>query len=106
VTPKGDARSRDSTHTFRLHFLWAAPIIPGFVIAGLRGHVNPWMAVWSVLSLVVCLVPIAMWWVGRLRARGTRLRRARSTRPRRGRQALESPAHPLVATTEASTEAA
>ncbi|MGD0980909.1 MAG: glycosyltransferase, partial [Solirubrobacteraceae bacterium] len=106
VTPKGDARSRDSTHTFRLHFMWAAPIIPGFVIAGLRGHINPWMAVWSVLSLVVCLVPIAMWWVGRLRARGTRLRRARSTRPRRGRQALESPAHPLVATTEASTEAA
>ena len=106
VTPKGDAASRDSMHTFRLHFLWAAPIIPGFVIAGLRGHVNPWMAVWSLLSLVVCLVPIAMWRVDCLRARVTRLRLARSTRPRRGRQALESPAHPLVASTEARTEAA
>ena len=106
VTPKGDAASRDSMHTFRLHFLWAAPIIPGFVIAGLRGHVNPWMAVWSLLSLVVCLVPIAMWRVDCLRARVTRLSLARSTRPRRGRQALESPAHPLVASTEARTEAA
>ena len=106
VTPKGDAASRDSMHTFRLHFLWAAPIIPGFVIAGMRGHVNPWMALWSLVSLTICVVPIAMWRVDCVRARVARVRDARSARPRRSRQGLESPAHALVASTEASTEAA
>ena len=106
MTPKGDAASRDSMHTFRLHFLWAAPIIPGFVIAGMRGHVNPWMALWSLVSLTICVVPIAMWRVECVRARVARVRDARSARPRRSRQGLESPAHALVASTEASTEAA
>jgi cellulose synthase/poly-beta-1,6-N-acetylglucosamine synthase-like glycosyltransferase len=78
VTPKGDAASRDSLGTFRRHLQWAAPILVGFFVAALRGTDNPWMCVWSVLALLVCLGPIAIWQVGRTPLAGLQpVRRAR-----------------------------
>jgi cellulose synthase/poly-beta-1,6-N-acetylglucosamine synthase-like glycosyltransferase len=72
VTPKGDAASRDNLGTFRRHLYWAVPIVAAFVVAVLHKHTNPWMYVWSVLSLLVCVLPIVIWSAERLKARATR----------------------------------
>jgi cellulose synthase/poly-beta-1,6-N-acetylglucosamine synthase-like glycosyltransferase len=61
TTPKGDASTRDTLITFRKHLLWAVvfgvPLLFSFVL----GHHHVSMRAWSVASLVVCLLPVAIW---------------------------------------------
>jgi cellulose synthase/poly-beta-1,6-N-acetylglucosamine synthase-like glycosyltransferase len=67
TTPKGDARTRDTLITFRKHILWAlvfgVPLLLSFVL----GHQHASMRAWTFASLVVCLLPVAIW---RLESRG------------------------------------
>jgi cellulose synthase/poly-beta-1,6-N-acetylglucosamine synthase-like glycosyltransferase len=69
TTPKGAARTRDSLITFRKHLLWAvafgAPLAASFVDG--NGHVS--MRAWSIVSLGVCLMPLAIWRVSLSRRR-------------------------------------
>jgi cellulose synthase/poly-beta-1,6-N-acetylglucosamine synthase-like glycosyltransferase len=61
TTPKGDARTRDTLITFRKHLLWAVVFgVPLLLSFGL-GHVHTSMRAWSIASLVVCLLPVAIW---------------------------------------------
>ncbi len=62
VTAKGGARSADGLGTFRLHLRWAALIaLPLAVSLAVRTIANPWMYLWTVLALGVCLLPVAIW---------------------------------------------
>ncbi|WP_237703024.1 MULTISPECIES: glycosyltransferase family 2 protein [Protofrankia] len=74
VTPKGQSASPDRLLTFRKHIFWAT--ISGLSVAAAVGfgHVYPANMVWAALSLIICLLPIFMWWgsliAGRLRSVG------------------------------------
>jgi cellulose synthase/poly-beta-1,6-N-acetylglucosamine synthase-like glycosyltransferase len=61
TTPKGDARTRDTVITFRKHLLWAlvfgVPLAFSFVL----GNHHASMRAWSIASLGVCLLPVAIW---------------------------------------------
>jgi cellulose synthase/poly-beta-1,6-N-acetylglucosamine synthase-like glycosyltransferase len=61
TTPKGSARTRDSLLTFRKHLLWAlafgVPLAASFPFG--HGHLS--MRAWSLVSLAVCLAPLAIW---------------------------------------------
>lgn len=74
TTPKGDATNRDSIATFRMHLLWSAifgvPVALSFVL----GHGESAMRAWSLIALVMCVLPMAIWRV--------------ESRPRRARRAL------------------
>ena len=102
VTPKGDAASRDNTSTFRRHLYWAAPILAAFAVAAVRGHNSPWMCVWSVLALLVCLLPVVIWRVEMLKARTRRPAPVVSATPLRAVRALHTaePAQLLAGGTE------
>jgi cellulose synthase/poly-beta-1,6-N-acetylglucosamine synthase-like glycosyltransferase len=79
TTPKGDASTRDTLITFRKHLLWAlvfgVPLLLSFVL----GHHHVSMRAWSVASLGVCLLPVAIWQVEAARQR----RAARAEEPER-----------------------
>ena len=87
ATPKGDASTRDTLITFRKHVLWAlvfgVPLAFSFVL----GHHHFSMRAWSFASLVVCLLPVAIW-----RVELARERRA----ARRGARAAERVAAPAL----------
>jgi len=104
VTPKGDSASRDNASTFRRHLLWAVPIVGAFVFAVLHHHTNPWMFSWSAFSLLVCLLPIAIWRVERLRARGIRPIKVSSPTPLRAARTLHiaEPALSLVGSSDSA----
>jgi hypothetical protein len=69
TTPKGDASTRDTLITFRKHVLWAlvfgVPLLFSFVL----GHHHFSMRAWSFASLIVCLLPVAIWRVELARER-------------------------------------
>ncbi len=69
TTPKGDASTRDTLITFRKHVLWAlvfgVPLVFSFVL----GHHHFSMRAWSFASLIVCLLPVAIWRVELVRER-------------------------------------
>ncbi len=60
------------------------------------------MCVWSVLALLVCLLPIAIWRVERMRSRGARLKPVSTPTPLRGPRVLQAPeaTHRLAGSTE------
>jgi len=78
TTPKGDASTRDTLITFRKHVLWAlvfgVPLAFSFVL----GHHHFSMRAWSFASLVVCLLPVAIWRVELARERRAARRAART----------------------------
>jgi cellulose synthase/poly-beta-1,6-N-acetylglucosamine synthase-like glycosyltransferase len=106
VTAKGSERSADTLATFRLHLRWAVVIaLP--LIASLAVHsiASPWMYLWSLLTLAVCLVPVAIWrYEARdsdgLRSRGERApserELARAQRARRRAEAAAARPEPAV----------
>jgi len=69
TTPKGDASTRDTFITFRKHLLWALVFGVPLVFSFILGHHHFSMRAWSFVSLVVCLLPVAIWRVELIRAR-------------------------------------
>jgi hypothetical protein len=93
TTPKGDASTRDTLITFRKHLLWAlvfgVPLLFSFVL----GHHHVSMRAWSVASLVVCLLPVAIWRFELARQR----RDERAAEPKPERRERPAPARPAPA---------
>jgi hypothetical protein len=84
TTPKGDASTRDTLITFRKHLLWALVFGIPLGLSFALGHNHFSMRAWSVASLIVCLLPVAIW-------------RFESARERRGKRvavpaAVQAPA--------------
>jgi cellulose synthase/poly-beta-1,6-N-acetylglucosamine synthase-like glycosyltransferase len=74
TTPKGDATNRDSIATFRAHLLWSAVFgVPVTLSYVLGGHGQTAMRAWSLVALVMCVLPIAIW---RVESRPRRARRS------------------------------
>jgi cellulose synthase/poly-beta-1,6-N-acetylglucosamine synthase-like glycosyltransferase len=69
TTPKGDAGTRDSAITFRKHLLWAMVFGAPLALSFAFGHHHFSMRAWSFVSLVVCLMPVAIWRVELFRER-------------------------------------
>jgi len=69
TTPKGDASTRDTLITFRKHLLWALVFGVPLAFSFILGHHHFSMRAWSFASLVVCLLPVAVWRVELFRAR-------------------------------------
>jgi cellulose synthase/poly-beta-1,6-N-acetylglucosamine synthase-like glycosyltransferase len=69
TTPKGDAGTRDSLITFRKHLLWAMVFGVPLALSFAFGHHHFSMRAWSFVSLVVCLLPVAIWRVELFRER-------------------------------------
>jgi cellulose synthase/poly-beta-1,6-N-acetylglucosamine synthase-like glycosyltransferase len=61
TTPKGDASTCDTLITFRKHVLWAVVFGIPLALSFVLGHHHFSMRAWSVASLVVCLLPVAIW---------------------------------------------
>lgn len=72
VTPKGDSTSPDRLGTFRLHLWWAMFFATALLASELLGHTQSAMRVWSVLTLLVTLIPIALWLDEKLSSAGPR----------------------------------
>jgi hypothetical protein len=72
TTPKGDASTRDSAITFRKHLLWALVFGVPLGLSFAFGHHHFSMRAWSFASLLVCLLPVAIWKVEMFRERRTR----------------------------------
>jgi cellulose synthase/poly-beta-1,6-N-acetylglucosamine synthase-like glycosyltransferase len=70
TTPKGDAATRDGLVTFRKHLWWAAIFGLPLALSFLLGQEHSPMRVWSFVSLVACLLPVAVWGVRLTRQRG------------------------------------
>jgi cellulose synthase/poly-beta-1,6-N-acetylglucosamine synthase-like glycosyltransferase len=68
VTRKG-AVSGDRPASFTRHLGWAAVLLLALAASQLLGHTHPAIRVWAVLSLVMCLLPVAIWSAGLLRER-------------------------------------
>jgi cellulose synthase/poly-beta-1,6-N-acetylglucosamine synthase-like glycosyltransferase len=67
TTPKGDASTRDTILTFRKHLIWAGVFGVPLMLSFVLGHHHMSMRAWSIASLVVCLLPVAIWRVERAR---------------------------------------
>jgi cellulose synthase/poly-beta-1,6-N-acetylglucosamine synthase-like glycosyltransferase len=61
VTSKGDSKQLDTIATFATHLRWAAVIAVPMCVSLLLSPENWWMYLWSLLALLVCLVPVAIW---------------------------------------------
>jgi hypothetical protein len=61
TTPKGDAATRDSLITFRKHLLWGLVFGVPLAFSFFATHHHTSMRAWSFASLVVCLLPFAVW---------------------------------------------
>jgi cellulose synthase/poly-beta-1,6-N-acetylglucosamine synthase-like glycosyltransferase len=83
VTAKGEAVRGDVLGTFAQHLRWAFVIAVPFGISPLLSNADPWMYTWSLLALVVCLLPVAIWRIETRRGRGPRRRAGARTRARR-----------------------
>lgn len=79
VTAKGDAKKQDSVRTFSRHLRWAAVSAAIILVAFIGGTPDPWMYVWVAITLVICLLPVAIWRAETVRRRDARSRRAAQT---------------------------
>ncbi|MEA2418239.1 MAG: hypothetical protein QOE60_445, partial [Thermoleophilaceae bacterium] len=89
TTPKGDASTRDTLITFRKHLLWALVFGVPLALSFVYGHHHFSMRAWSFASLIVCLMPVAIWRVEAFRER--RAKRAAEPRAEPVRVALPQP---------------
>jgi len=74
VTPKGEDGSPDRLSTFRKHLQWAAVLTSALVASVFLGNDHIAMRSWAVMGLMICLLPMLLWWGGLLRARLNRSR--------------------------------
>jgi hypothetical protein len=68
VTRKG-AVTGDRPGSFARHLGWAAVLVSALTASQLMGHTHPAIRAWAVLSLVMCLLPVAIWSAGLVRDR-------------------------------------
>ncbi len=61
VTPKGDSSSPDRLVTFQKHFMWAGLVVVFLIYSYASGHNYTGARIWSVLTLVMCMSPVAVW---------------------------------------------
>ena len=95
VTPKGEAGRRDSLATFRSHVIWAAVFAIPLLLSYPLGHDRATMRLWSAASLLICLLPIAIWRAALQRDR-RRLREAASPAAETTSVPARQPVTPLV----------
>ncbi|MGA8209149.1 MAG: glycosyltransferase family 2 protein [Nocardioidaceae bacterium] len=69
VTPKGDDGTKDRLSTFSRNLAWALFLAVALAISVPMHHDHPFMRMWAVLGLLICLAPVFIWW-------GTTLRRS------------------------------
>ncbi|HYO38558.1 MAG TPA: glycosyltransferase family 2 protein [Nocardioidaceae bacterium] len=69
VTPKGDDGTRDHLGVFSRNLGWAAFLGAALVASVPLHHDHPFMRMWGLLSLLICLMPVGLWQAGVLRAR-------------------------------------
>jgi cellulose synthase/poly-beta-1,6-N-acetylglucosamine synthase-like glycosyltransferase len=69
TTPKGDATTRDSIATFRVHLWWAVAFGVPLGVSAMVGQEHSAMQAWSLASLVLCVLPVAIWAFASARAR-------------------------------------
>jgi cellulose synthase/poly-beta-1,6-N-acetylglucosamine synthase-like glycosyltransferase len=69
VTAKGEATQGDGIRTFARHLRWAAAAAAILVASFAVGKPNAWMYVWVFVTLVVCIIPVFIWWAELLRGR-------------------------------------
>lgn len=81
TTPKGDASTRDTVITFRQHLLWALVFGVPLAFSFVFGHHHFSMRGWSFASLIVCLLPVAIWRVELARERRARRAAEPKTEP-------------------------
>lgn len=82
VTSKGSSSSPDTIATFKRHLLWAGAISAALCAAvALGSYSDPWMYLWSLLSLLVCLLPLAIWRLESDSPRNAQPHRARTREP-------------------------
>jgi hypothetical protein len=67
TTPKGHAGSRDTWRTFRAHLGWSVLFGVPLALSFPLGHDRMALRIWALASLIVCLLPIAVWRAGRRR---------------------------------------
>ncbi len=68
VTRKG-AVGGDRVSCFSRHLGWAAVLVAALTASQFLGHTHPAIRVWALLSLVMCLLPLAIWAASPARAR-------------------------------------
>ncbi len=61
VTPKGDSSSPDRLSTFRKHLFWAGLSLFFILISVVTDHPYPGAKIWAGLTIVSCLLPVAVW---------------------------------------------
>jgi len=81
VTAKGEVTRSDTAATFAKHLRWAGVIAMAVGASVLLGNNDPWMYLWSGISLLVCLLPMAIWRVSSDSTSGGFRHRATRTRP-------------------------
>jgi cellulose synthase/poly-beta-1,6-N-acetylglucosamine synthase-like glycosyltransferase len=67
VTRKG-AVSGDRVGSFTRHLGWAVVLLVALALSQVLGHTHALIRVWAVLSIVMCLLPVAIWVAGLGRA--------------------------------------
>jgi hypothetical protein len=68
VTRKGVVGG-DHIACFARHLVWAAVLLVALTVSQVLGHTRPSIRVWAVLSVAMCLLPVAIWAAGLVRAR-------------------------------------
>ena len=61
VTPKGSSSSPDRLVTFKSHLMWGGIIVAALGFSAIVGNSYPAVRIWAIPTLLICLVPVAMW---------------------------------------------
>jgi cellulose synthase/poly-beta-1,6-N-acetylglucosamine synthase-like glycosyltransferase len=76
VTPKGDDGTKDQIKSFSRNLFWAVFLGATLAISFPLGHSHPFMRGWAIMGLIICLMPVFIWWCTLLRNRIKRHRTA------------------------------
>lgn len=62
VTPKGEDGTADSLKSFSRNLFWAIFLGAAFAISFPLGHTHPFMRGWALMGLLICMMPVFIWW--------------------------------------------
>jgi len=69
VTPKGDDGTRDHIGSFSRNLYWAGFLGAALLVSVALHHDHPFMRAWALLGLLICLMPVLIWWATLLHQR-------------------------------------